>query len=210
MRAVIEVDADFLAERHRLGHDRWDEIWEGVLHIGPAPLGEHGRLNDGLGLFFKVHWEHQGLGRTYLEANVRRPGARWIKVAGERVSSDYKIPDRSFLLPARYGRFKDGWIVGGPDALIEIVSPRDESREKLPFYFSIGVREVILVDCKTREVELYRAGKTARKPVAPDRQGWILSRVLSTELRRETDKAGRPVLHLRRADEPARETVIGD
>jgi Uma2 family endonuclease len=205
MRAVMDVSEEFLAERHRLGHDRWDEMWEGVLHMPPPPHGEHGRLNDDLGVFFKVHWEASVLGRTYPETGVRRPGARWIKVAGEKVPSDYKTPDRSFLLPARYGRFKNGWIVGGPDAVLEIVSPGDESYEKLPFYSSIGVREAIYIHRVSREVELRRRGKTDWARVAPDAQGWFRSRVLDTDFKREPD--GR--LRLRRTSEPSRETLVG-
>ncbi len=33
-----------LERRHRSGLDRLDEIWEGVLHIVPAPSGPHGSL----------------------------------------------------------------------------------------------------------------------------------------------------------------------
>lgn len=38
MRAVwIGVPDRFLEERHRLGHDKQDELWEGVLHMVPPP-----------------------------------------------------------------------------------------------------------------------------------------------------------------------------
>ena len=38
MKAVIpEVPEYMLWERRRTGADRWDEMWEGVLHMAPAP-----------------------------------------------------------------------------------------------------------------------------------------------------------------------------
>ena len=41
MRAVwLDVPEAFLAERHRLGNDKLDELWEGVLHmVPPSSLG---------------------------------------------------------------------------------------------------------------------------------------------------------------------------
>src|SRR5262249_39352641 len=102
------------------------------------------------------------------------------------------------------------WIVGGPNAVIEILSPQDESRDKFPFYLSIGVDEVILVDRDTLEIELYRAGATRGqnrgfKPVAA-KQGWHRSKVLDTELRRAP---GRKLL-VRRTSDPSLEMLLGD
>jgi len=37
MKAVIaEVPEDILQQRKRTGADRWDEVWEGVLHMAPC------------------------------------------------------------------------------------------------------------------------------------------------------------------------------
>jgi hypothetical protein len=30
---MLEIEPSLLKQRHRLGLDRWDEMWEGVLHI---------------------------------------------------------------------------------------------------------------------------------------------------------------------------------
>ncbi|MBA3983821.1 MAG: hypothetical protein H0X61_09880 [Acidimicrobiia bacterium] len=38
MRAVmLDVPVALLAERQRLGHDLFDEMWEGELHMVPHP-----------------------------------------------------------------------------------------------------------------------------------------------------------------------------
>jgi hypothetical protein len=45
---MLEVDPALLEQRRRLGLDRWDEMWEGVLHMAPAPANEHQRILDDL------------------------------------------------------------------------------------------------------------------------------------------------------------------
>ena len=45
MRAVlVHVTQEQLADRRAKGLDRWDEMWEGVLHMTPAPSVEHQRI----------------------------------------------------------------------------------------------------------------------------------------------------------------------
>ena len=39
-----------LERRRRLGQDLFDEVWEGVLHMNPAPSGRHGDLESQLAL----------------------------------------------------------------------------------------------------------------------------------------------------------------
>jgi len=34
---MLEAPEELLAERRRKGHDRFDEVWEGVLHMLPPP-----------------------------------------------------------------------------------------------------------------------------------------------------------------------------
>jgi len=35
------IPVSMLEERRRLGHDRFDEVWEGVLHLVPFPSTRH-------------------------------------------------------------------------------------------------------------------------------------------------------------------------
>jgi hypothetical protein len=49
MRAVIvHFKDEELADRRSKGLDRWDELWEGVLHLTPAPNVEHQRILDAM------------------------------------------------------------------------------------------------------------------------------------------------------------------
>jgi len=45
---------------------------------------------------------------------------------------------------------------GGADLLVEITSPQDRTREKIPFYSRLGVAELLLVDRQPWTLELYR------------------------------------------------------
>jgi Uma2 family endonuclease len=45
---------------------------------------------------------------------------------------------------------------GGPDFLVEILSPDDRAREKIPFYGRLGVRELLIVDRDPWGLELWR------------------------------------------------------
>jgi len=65
---------------------------------------------------------------------------------------------------------------------VEILSPRDESRDKLPFYAGRGVREVWLIDPVTRQVEVF-ALQGGDYRVVPVIDGAIRSPALALELR---------------------------
>ncbi len=45
---IPPVLQEWMDERARLGHDRWDEMWEGVLHMVPPPGGRHQDRNGQL------------------------------------------------------------------------------------------------------------------------------------------------------------------
>ena len=48
MKAVMpSVPPEILEWRKRTGADRWDEMWEGVLHMGPTPNYDHQDLEWG-------------------------------------------------------------------------------------------------------------------------------------------------------------------
>jgi len=57
MRAVMrEVPPHILEWRRRTGADQWDEMWDGVLHIRPAPNREHQDLQGSLEAWLRRHW----------------------------------------------------------------------------------------------------------------------------------------------------------
>ncbi|HEY5344020.1 MAG TPA: Uma2 family endonuclease [Solirubrobacteraceae bacterium] len=123
-----------LERRRRLGQDRHDEMWEGVLHMAPASLRRHARLQMQIG--------------ALLEPLSRAAGLEALGEFNVGDADNHRIPDCGLLAP-------------GPDALylptaaliVEILSPNDETREKLPFYAAHHVDELLIVDPEQRSVE---------------------------------------------------------
>jgi Uma2 family endonuclease len=147
MRTLFVTDPpppveDWLARRRALGQDRFDEVWEGVYHVAPAPSGRHGRVDDGLGMILGPLAKRAGLG-----------GSTACNIGGP---SDHRVPDRAYF---RAG----GLEVWNPTAaiVVEVVSPGDESRRKFDFYHRAGVEEVLIVDPEARTVEWFRRGADA-------------------------------------------------
>ncbi|MGH9157919.1 MAG: Uma2 family endonuclease [Acidimicrobiales bacterium] len=142
MKAVVlEVPESLLEERRRRGADRWDEMWDGVLHMVPPPSGDHQRLG---GLLFRVMAplaDAAGLVAHY-ETGLFRPG----------VDRDYRVPDHTYARPDQVSR---RGVEGGAPLVVEIRSPGDESYEKLDWFAAMAVGEVLVIEPDTRAVELF-------------------------------------------------------
>lgn len=124
-----------LERRRKLGLDRRDEIWDGVLHVGPAPWRRHAQLAQQLAEILGPLARAAGLDPTMHEFNVGEP-------------DDFRIPDG--------GLHRDrSDVLYHPTAalVVEIVSPGDESRAKIPFYAEHGIDELLIVDPETRSIE---------------------------------------------------------
>lgn len=205
MRAVIlEVPDELIRERRRQDIDKYDEMWEGELHMGPLPSWEHQGIDLGLAFFFKMHWMDLGEGTFRQHVGVKPPETPDVDLAGVKVPSSFRGPDQAFLLKGHESRVQGGWIVGAPDAVIEIRSPGDETYKKFPFFHRLGVPEVIVVQRDTKAVEIYTRGEAEyeRLPTQPD--GSVVSSILDTVFRTEVDPAGAPILRLRRGRHPDR------
>ena len=131
MQAIVLDDTEVrsLIERRReSGADRYDEVWDGVYVMAPLASNEHRRLAFELA---RVFAEAAPSGATVLQgANVSDRQEEW--------EHNYRCPDVVVVLPG--GRAIDAgthWI-GGPDLLVEVVSPNDRSRDKLGFYASLA------------------------------------------------------------------------
>ncbi len=166
MRAfMLEVPESLLEERRRMGADLWDEVWDGVLHMVPAPSRWHQRFGLKLCVALDPVAEKLGLEASY-ETAVYRPNAS---------KPDYRTPDLVFYHPS-FGS-KRG-VEGNAKLVIEILSPGDETYEKLPFYAEVGVEEVLVVHPETRAVELFLLQQGEMRKAAPDAAGSVRSAAL--------------------------------
>ena len=113
----------------------------------PAPRSSHGRLDRQLSRLLHDAAERAGLVDTST-FNLGRP-------------DDYRVPD------AGYHRAEPAAVYLPTAAVVvEVVSPRDETYAKLPFYAARGVDEVLVVDPALRRVPPLAA---PARPVRGDR-----------------------------------------
>jgi hypothetical protein len=137
-----------LERRRRSGLDRMDEIWEGVLHMVPAPNHAHGAIEAQLMEILGPHARQAGL-ELIGQSNLGE---------GER---DFRVPDCSLHRPGAHGTWHSTAALVG-----EVVSPNDESWEKLPFYAAHEVDEVLIADPQQRSVEWLGLTDGAYRPIA--------------------------------------------
>ena len=97
------------------------------------------------------------------------------------------IPDLVLLTPERFSIDCRTHFEGGPEVVVEIRSPDDESEEKLPFYAQLAILEVWIIDRDTKEIDLrLLTGDSYVRQAAGD-NGWFQSPFTGIEMR-----AGRP------------------
>ena len=197
MKAVIlEVSDEELARRRLTGIDRFDEMWEGVLHMAPAPIYEHQRIVAQLDRFLGPLCEQRRRGVLAVQINVFNESS---------TAEDFRIPDLTFIAAGHeHVLARDGTRGGGPDAVIEVRSPGDETYEKFPFFAQLGVREVLVVHRDTKHIEIYRLAGLQYVALQADSDGWLGSNVLGVRFTRGA--AG--CLVIEDVDDPANRTGI--
>lgn len=177
MKAVMpEVPQHFLESRARIGADRWDEMWEGELHMPPAPNRSHQDLILSLARWIWTYWAQPLGNRVHQQINVASVGG-W--------PHNYRVPDLVLLTPDRFSIDHNEYFEGPPAVVVEIHSPGDEAYEKLPFYAKLGVPEVWIIDRDSRapEILVLKAGNYAAQ--TPGADGWIKSEITGVLLRGE-------------------------
>lgn len=129
-----ELEA-LLERRRRAGVDRLDEVWDGVRHMVPGPSFEHARVSQQLAVLLDAPARAAGLIATISEFNL-----------GES-EHDFRVPDGGLHRPGAAGV----WLSTAA-LVVEILSPDDETWQKLPFYASHAVDEVLIVDSMHRTI----------------------------------------------------------
>ena len=176
MKAVIaNVPIDLIEARRKTGADRWDEMWEGVLHMPPMPNREHQALEGDLEYWLRMHWAIPQGNKVYHQINLALPGG-WP-------DKNYRIPDLVLLTPDRFHIDRNEYFEGAPTAVVEIRSPDDEAYEKLPFYGELGVPEVWIINRDTRAPEVYSLAEDSYKVLPASSDGWIASAAIGVELK---------------------------
>jgi Uma2 family endonuclease len=151
--AVLVTDPDLenrlISERQCSDSDRFDEVWEGLYVMAPLPNDDHQDIQISFGAAIKdaLGWDSPAKVRAGVNVSDRNEG--W--------THNYRCPDVVAFLPGNPAINHGTHWEGGPDFLVEIASEYDRSRDKLPFYASVGVREVLIIDRYPWVLELYTA-----------------------------------------------------
>jgi Uma2 family endonuclease len=127
-----EVQA-FLERRRKLDQDRKDEVWEGVYHVVPAPHDRHADLQAQIIVLLNPPARRAGL-RPRGELNLGAP-------------KNFRVPDAALLRPGPGGVYLPTAAL-----VVEILSPGDETWQKLPFYAAHHVDEFLILDPDTHQI----------------------------------------------------------
>lgn len=141
-------ELEALLERRRLaGVDRLDEVWQGVHHMVPGPSFEHALIATQLTLLLATPARDAGLLLAMHEFNL-----------GES-DHDFRVPDGGLHRQGAAGVWLSTAAI-----VVEILSPGDETWQKLPFYAAHDVDELLIVDPAERTVTWFalREGEYAR------------------------------------------------
>ncbi len=155
-----------LERRRKWGADTHDEVWDGVLHVTPAPSGGHAKIAQQLAVLLDGPARAAGLQPTMHEFNV-----------GDS-KDDYRVPDGGL-----HRHFVDAVWYPTAAMVVEIVSPDDETWAKLPFYASHKVDEILIVNPETRSVDWLALSHGSYEPIERSR----LIDLGAAELREQID-----------------------
>ncbi len=120
--------------RRRTGADRHDEVWEGVLHMAPAP-----------------NLRHAALQAQVLQVLGSAAGDRGLIAVGDfnlGAADDYRVPDAGLHRDITQGLYATTAAL-----VVEILSPGDATPQKLPFYAAHNVDELVIIDPDARTVQ---------------------------------------------------------
>lgn len=138
MRTVVigprPAELEALIERRRaLGQDLYDEVWNGEYHMAPAPHPFHGFLDGEL--------------TELLRSAARGRGLVFLGPFNLGAPDDYRVPDAGL-----HRELPTTTFVPTAALVVEIVSPGDETWDKLGFYAERGVGELLIADPCSRTV----------------------------------------------------------
>ncbi|MDJ0976228.1 MAG: Uma2 family endonuclease [Planctomycetota bacterium] len=140
-RATVE---DYLA----LPDDVRAELLAGELVLTPAPNTDHQFVVGALYAHMRAHTRRTGVGRVLLSpVDVHLP------------TGDVVQPDIVFVRSGQIGVIRDTHLAGGPDLLVEVLSPSGVVRDRVfkrDAYARSGVSEYWVVDVSERTVDVYR------------------------------------------------------
>ena len=185
-----ELAKQIIAEREATDGRAHDEVWNGLYVMSPLPNMLHQLLVNRLERAFASVVDEARGDRVFPGVNVSDREDGWNK--------NYRAPDVVVILHDNPGKDCDSHFFGGPDLVVEILSPGDRARDKRGFYASVGVKELLIIDRKPWQLELYRFQNGSLDLVGKstfDDNESIASAVLPIRLRIVPDES-RPLIEI--------------
>ncbi len=147
------AEARSARRRLRVGEGRFEECWNGRIVVPPLPNHVHYQFQFLLSAPMLDVVSRPGLGTAAHGGNVSDRADGWDK--------NFRGPDFIVYLHDNPAVKHENHWQGGPDFLVEVISPGERPRAKFPFYARINTREVLLVHRTPWALELFqlRAGK---------------------------------------------------
>src|SRR5262249_42227076 len=139
----------------------------------------HQSVVQRVGTILDVTICQQGRGEVLPGANVSDRRVDW--------QDNYRVPDVVVVLKNSHAVDCGTHWFGGPDFLVEVQSPGDDTDDKIPFYSKIRVQELLVIQRDSRQVTLYRHNGKELVPIFPTDfrgQKWLVSQVVPLALRR--------------------------
>jgi hypothetical protein len=128
----------------------FDEVWDGVYHAA-TPLATSGTI-------------------ALVREDLRTALGPLAQQAGLHLIAAFNIGewDENYRVPHMGLHREQGWDICTPTAalVVEIVSPGDESWEKLPFYAAHDVDEALIVDPEKHSVDWLGLSDGEYRPIA--------------------------------------------
>lgn len=134
------------------------ELIGGVHVVSPMAAIGHQRASGALFVALYSYLRHNPLGEVF-------PDNTGLKLS----EHDAVIPDITYVAHERAGIVGDQVLEGGPDLVVEVLSPSTRRRDegvKLRLYERHGAREVWLVDWEAREVAVHLRDSGGLAPAA--------------------------------------------
>jgi len=197
-----ELAKQLIQDRQSRGIDLYDEVWEGVYVMPPMPNLRHQRIVRRVSTVFDGTLVEEGLAEVYPGANVSDRRTNW--------QTNYRVPDVVVVLKNSQAIDCGTHLFGGPDFLVEIQSPGDDTEEKLLFYRDLRVREVLVIHRDQKHLRLFRHdGNQLVLVQATTFRGkkWLVSEVIPFAFRRVSAKSGARVEIQRTDGKPGSWTV---
>lgn len=130
--------------------DKRYELLDGDLKMVPAPTTAHQRVSLNLAILITTFVRKNHLGEVFL--------APVDVVFGEGNNREVVQPDLIFISHEHKRIVTEEEIRGGPDLVIEVLSPGTQGRDrgyKKALYARYGVREYWIADPRTETIEIY-------------------------------------------------------